>query len=200
MYRYPPYACRKLTCEKRIASKGSVRRRCFSSVSCLCFLKLASQDRSNTPHSVSRQLQFVRHVCCSLIPFVLRGTRCHIESNPTVEPSSIFYERRAYPLSREYIYSPIPAFFFYFDSCSSLGFYYRVPGITGDQWHCMSRQRDFTWKQVAIELMLQYVKRTQGSFIENKVSLLRLSVHTLREFNGCLQFRSQHLYMLCHRR
>lgn len=54
-------------------------------------------------------------------------------------------------------------------SCHFAGFYYRVPGITGDQWHCMSRQRDFTWKQVAIELMLQYVKRTQGSFIENKV-------------------------------
>ncbi|KFG61324.1 trehalose-phosphatase [Toxoplasma gondii RUB] len=36
----------------------------------------------------------------------------------------------------------------------------------------MSRQTDFTWKQVAIELMLQYVKRTQGSFIENKGSAL----------------------------
>ncbi|CBZ50187.1 trehalose-6-phosphate synthase of likely plant origin, related [Neospora caninum Liverpool] len=56
--------------------------------------------------------------------------------------------------------------------CAEHGFYYRVPGITGDQWHCMSRQTDFTWKQVAIELMLQYVKRTQGSFIENKGSAL----------------------------
>ncbi|KFG39981.1 trehalose-phosphatase, partial [Toxoplasma gondii FOU] len=68
------------------------------------------------------------------------------------------------------------------------GFYYRVPGITGDQWHCMSRQTDFTWKQVAIELMLQYVKRTQGSFIENKsCSDSKLNVTTVNSSLVLLQ-------------
>ncbi|CEL98035.1 unnamed protein product [Vitrella brassicaformis CCMP3155] len=52
------------------------------------------------------------------------------------------------------------------------GFYYKVPTITGNQWYCMSQNVDYTWKQIAVELMMQYVKRTQGSFIENKGSAL----------------------------
>lgn len=49
------------------------------------------------------------------------------------------------------------------------GYYYRLDKLTGDEWGCMCPDADFTWKSVAVELMLQYVKRTQGSFIENKV-------------------------------
>ncbi|CDJ29186.1 trehalose-6-phosphate synthase domain-containing protein, putative [Eimeria mitis] len=56
--------------------------------------------------------------------------------------------------------------------CAEHGYYYRLDKITGDEWGCMCPDADFTWKSVAVELMLQYVKRTQGSFIENKGSAL----------------------------
>ncbi|CAE8675446.1 unnamed protein product, partial [Polarella glacialis] len=52
------------------------------------------------------------------------------------------------------------------------GFYYRLPITTGDKWHCMVQQPDYTWKTHAFEIMRQFVKRTQGSFIENKGSAL----------------------------
>lgn len=52
------------------------------------------------------------------------------------------------------------------------GFYYKLPIATGDQWHCMVANPDYTWKSYAFEIMRQFVKRTQGSFIENKGSAL----------------------------
>jgi len=52
------------------------------------------------------------------------------------------------------------------------GFYYKLPIATGDQWHCMAQNPDCTWKSYAFEIMRQFVKRTQGSFIENKGSAL----------------------------
>lgn len=56
--------------------------------------------------------------------------------------------------------------------CAEHGYYYRLDKLTGDDWSCMCLDADFMWKSVAMELMLQYVKRTQGSFIENKGSAL----------------------------
>lgn len=54
--------------------------------------------------------------------------------------------------------------------CAEHGFYFKVPAINGDHWSCVSQRcEDFTWKDIAMELMKQYVKRTQGAFIENKV-------------------------------
>lgn len=52
------------------------------------------------------------------------------------------------------------------------GFYYMLPIATGDQWHCMAQNPDYSWKTYAFEVMRQFVKRTQGSFIENKGSAL----------------------------
>ena len=54
------------------------------------------------------------------------------------------------------------------------GFYYRNPKLSGDKWFCMGSEGDelMAWKNIAFELMVQYVKRTQGSFIENKGSAL----------------------------
>lgn len=56
--------------------------------------------------------------------------------------------------------------------CAEHGFYAKIPSVTGNQWSCMSTNEDFTWKTIALELMMQYTKRTQGSFIENKGSAL----------------------------
>ncbi|KAL8430647.1 hypothetical protein Efla_005132 [Eimeria flavescens] len=56
--------------------------------------------------------------------------------------------------------------------CAEHGYYYRLDKLTGDDWSCMCPDADFTWKSVAMEMILQYVKRTQGSFIENKGSAL----------------------------
>ena len=52
------------------------------------------------------------------------------------------------------------------------GFFYKLPFSTGGQWHCMVQKPDYTWKSFAFEIMRQFVKRTQGSFIENKGSAL----------------------------
>eukprot|EP00747_Dinoflagellata_sp_TGD_P129145 gnl/TRDRNA2_/TRDRNA2_174638_c0_seq1.p1 gnl/TRDRNA2_/TRDRNA2_174638_c0~~gnl/TRDRNA2_/TRDRNA2_174638_c0_seq1.p1 ORF type:complete len:1066 (-),score=225.97 gnl/TRDRNA2_/TRDRNA2_174638_c0_seq1:70-3234(-) len=52
------------------------------------------------------------------------------------------------------------------------GFYYKLPIVTGDEWHCMSQSPDCSWKSYAFELMRQFVKRTQGSRIESKGSAL----------------------------
>mmetsp|Transcript_55080 Transcript_55080/g.163977 ORF Transcript_55080/g.163977 Transcript_55080/m.163977 type:complete len:989 (-) Transcript_55080:42-3008(-) len=52
------------------------------------------------------------------------------------------------------------------------GFYYKLPLATGDQWNCMSEKPDSTWRPYAFEIMRQFVKRTQGSFIEDKGSAL----------------------------
>merc|ERR1711881_757117 len=51
------------------------------------------------------------------------------------------------------------------------GFYYKLPMSTGE-WHCMVQNPDNTWKNHAFEIMRHFVKRTQGSFIENKGSAL----------------------------
>eukprot|EP00443_Scrippsiella_acuminata_P096748 CAMPEP_0115754442 /NCGR_PEP_ID=MMETSP0272-20121206/96873_1 /TAXON_ID=71861 /ORGANISM="Scrippsiella trochoidea, Strain CCMP3099" /LENGTH=978 /DNA_ID=CAMNT_0003199851 /DNA_START=126 /DNA_END=3064 /DNA_ORIENTATION=+ len=51
------------------------------------------------------------------------------------------------------------------------GFYYRLP-TTGGQWKCMKQNPDYTWQSYAFEIMRQFVKRTQGSFIESKGSAL----------------------------
>ncbi|KAL8272770.1 hypothetical protein Esti_003320 [Eimeria stiedai] len=56
--------------------------------------------------------------------------------------------------------------------CAEHGYYYRLDKLTGDDWSCMCPDADFTWKSIAMEIILQYVKRTQGSFIENKGSAL----------------------------
>eukprot|EP01053_Blabericola_migrator_P008014 Blabericola_migrator_1__8013@NODE_410_length_8738_cov_113_985353_g323_i0_p1_GENE_NODE_410_length_8738_cov_113_985353_g323_i0NODE_410_length_8738_cov_113_985353_g323_i0_p1_ORF_typecomplete_len1252_score247_50Glyco_transf_20/PF00982_21/3_1e130Trehalose_PPase/PF02358_16/2_7e62CBM_20/PF00686_19/3_2e15Hydrolase_3/PF08282_12/8_6e03Hydrolase_3/PF08282_12/4_2e07Glycos_transf_1/PF00534_20/0_00089_NODE_410_length_8738_cov_113_985353_g323_i014005155 len=56
--------------------------------------------------------------------------------------------------------------------CAEHGFYAKIPSVTGSQWSSMSTNEDFTWKTIALELMMQYTKRTQGSFIENKGSAL----------------------------
>ncbi|CAE7256832.1 TPS6 [Symbiodinium natans] len=52
------------------------------------------------------------------------------------------------------------------------GFFYKLPFNTGGQWHCMVQKPDYTWKSFAFEIMRNFVKRTQGSFIENKGSAL----------------------------
>jgi len=52
------------------------------------------------------------------------------------------------------------------------GFFYKLPFNTGGQWHCMVQRPDYTWKSFAFEIMRNFVKRTQGSFIENKGSAL----------------------------
>ncbi|CDI79935.1 trehalose-6-phosphate synthase domain-containing protein, putative, partial [Eimeria acervulina] len=49
--------------------------------------------------------------------------------------------------------------------CAEHGYYYRLDKLTGDEWGCMCPDADFTWKSVAVELMLQYVKRTQGELL-----------------------------------
>jgi trehalose 6-phosphate synthase/phosphatase len=52
------------------------------------------------------------------------------------------------------------------------GFYWKLPNISGDQWNCAKEDNDISWKTYAFELMRTFVKRTQGSFIENKGSAL----------------------------
>lgn len=53
------------------------------------------------------------------------------------------------------------------------GFYYKLPMATGDKWQSVIQNNpDCTWKSNAFEIMKQFVKRTQGSFIENKGSAL----------------------------
>jgi len=52
------------------------------------------------------------------------------------------------------------------------GYYFKVPIATGMQWHCMDVHSDMSWKDDCFAIMAQFVKRTQGSFIENKGSAL----------------------------
>jgi len=57
--------------------------------------------------------------------------------------------------------------------CAEHGFHYKVPKLGNDQqWYCLLQQVDTTWKTITFEIMSQYMKRTQGSFIENKGSAL----------------------------
>mmetsp|Transcript_80297 Transcript_80297/g.167196 ORF Transcript_80297/g.167196 Transcript_80297/m.167196 type:complete len:1183 (-) Transcript_80297:102-3650(-) len=51
------------------------------------------------------------------------------------------------------------------------GFYYRLPSL-GSQWHCMKSDPDDTWQNYTYTIMQQFMKRTQGSFIEMKGSAL----------------------------
>ncbi|EER16132.1 Trehalose-phosphatase, putative [Perkinsus marinus ATCC 50983] len=50
------------------------------------------------------------------------------------------------------------------------GYYYQVPALNGDSY--ASEKDDTSWKAIAMELMKQYVARTQGSYIEYKGSAL----------------------------
>jgi trehalose 6-phosphate synthase/phosphatase len=54
------------------------------------------------------------------------------------------------------------------------GFYLKVPVLTSDEWQCIlpSVSIDLSWKTSTLELMKHYVRRTQGTFIENKGSAL----------------------------
>jgi len=52
------------------------------------------------------------------------------------------------------------------------GFHYRVPTRGKDQWFCLLNSADCTWKSITLEIMSQYAKRTQGSYIENMGSAL----------------------------
>jgi len=57
--------------------------------------------------------------------------------------------------------------------CAEHGFHYKVPKLgNNNQWYCLLQQVDTTWKTITFEIMSQYMKRTQGSFIENKGSAL----------------------------
>ena len=54
------------------------------------------------------------------------------------------------------------------------GFFTRLPTLSGDRWSCLLPLSaiDLSWKNATFELMRHYVKRTQGTFIENKGSAL----------------------------
>jgi trehalose 6-phosphate synthase/phosphatase len=52
------------------------------------------------------------------------------------------------------------------------GFYIKLPVITNEAWRCVGQGTDDLWMIYAFQLMKQFVKRTQGSFIENKGSAL----------------------------
>jgi trehalose 6-phosphate synthase/phosphatase len=54
------------------------------------------------------------------------------------------------------------------------GFFLKVPVLTGAErgWSCITPSFDMSWKSPTFELMTHYVKRTQGTFIENKGSAL----------------------------
>lgn len=57
--------------------------------------------------------------------------------------------------------------------CAEHGFHYKVPKLgNNNQWYCLLQKVDTTWKTITFEIMSQYMKRTQGSFIENKGSAL----------------------------
>lgn len=44
----------------------------------------------------------------------------------------------------------------------------------------MAESVDFEWKHIVLELMNQYARRTQGSFIENKVNLTNQQMDFIR--------------------
>jgi trehalose 6-phosphate synthase/phosphatase len=73
------------------------------------------------------------------------------------------------------------------------GFCYKLPSITGD-W-LSDRQVDCTWKTYAFELMRQFVKRTQGAFVEDKGSALVWWYRDADQHFGLWQAKelSQHL-------
>jgi len=75
------------------------------------------------------------------------------------------------------------------------GFYYKLPFTTGDQWHCMLQNPNYGWKTFAFEIMRQFVRRTQGSFIENKGSALVWQYRDSDPHFGALQAKelSSHL-------
>eukprot|EP00919_Chromeraceae_sp_WS-2016_P046939 GHVR01111332.1.p1 GENE.GHVR01111332.1~~GHVR01111332.1.p1 ORF type:complete len:453 (-),score=105.52 GHVR01111332.1:662-2020(-) len=76
--------------------------------------------------------------------------------------------------------------------CAEHGFYFKVPATTGDTWYCLSLNVDLSWKELALELMAQYVRRTQGAVLENKGSSL---VFQYRESDPDLgQWQAQELH------
>lgn len=67
----------------------------------------------------------------------------------------------------------------WFDSVKGIGlaaergFYYKLPmGGSSENWHCIMPNIDMKWKDFAFQIMQQFSKRTQGTFIENKGSAL----------------------------
>lgn len=57
--------------------------------------------------------------------------------------------------------------------CAEHGYHYKLPKLGDeDQWFCLLQQVDSTWKAITFEIMTQYMKRTQGSFIDNKGNAL----------------------------
>jgi len=74
------------------------------------------------------------------------------------------------------------------------GFYYKLP-MMGGQWHCMVQDPDYTWQSYAFEIMRQFVKRTQGSFIESKGSALVWQYRDVDPYFGSMQAKelSSHL-------
>jgi len=75
------------------------------------------------------------------------------------------------------------------------GFFFTVPKITGDAWYCLSRSADLSWKDMALELMTQYVRRTQGSFLENKGSSLVFQYRDADPDLGQWQAQELHNYL-----
>jgi trehalose 6-phosphate synthase/phosphatase len=59
--------------------------------------------------------------------------------------------------------------------CAERGFHYKLPSVTGAAWRCSSDMHESTtssWQSYSYQLMRQFVKRTQGAYIENKGSAL----------------------------
>jgi trehalose 6-phosphate synthase/phosphatase len=59
--------------------------------------------------------------------------------------------------------------------CAERGFHYKLPSVTGTAWRCSSETHESTtsaWQSYSYQLMRQFVKRTQGAYIENKGSAL----------------------------
>lgn len=69
------------------------------------------------------------------------------------------------------------------------GYYYKVPNLWVPQWHCMDLTSDMSWKDQCFAIMAQFVKRTQGSFIENKGSALVWQYREADQVFGAWQAR-----------
>eukprot|EP00927_Polykrikos_kofoidii_P051114 TRINITY_DN4491_c0_g2_i1.p1 TRINITY_DN4491_c0_g2~~TRINITY_DN4491_c0_g2_i1.p1 ORF type:complete len:1149 (-),score=183.37 TRINITY_DN4491_c0_g2_i1:384-3398(-) len=82
--------------------------------------------------------------------------------------------------------------------CAERGFYYKLPIATGEAWHCMLQNPDCTWGSYAWQIMKQFVRRTPGSFIENKGSALVWQYRDIDQHFGSLQAKelSSHLQEL----
>eukprot|EP00927_Polykrikos_kofoidii_P051113 TRINITY_DN4491_c0_g1_i1.p1 TRINITY_DN4491_c0_g1~~TRINITY_DN4491_c0_g1_i1.p1 ORF type:complete len:1163 (-),score=220.87 TRINITY_DN4491_c0_g1_i1:113-3601(-) len=79
--------------------------------------------------------------------------------------------------------------------CAEGGFYYKLPIATGDSWHCVVQNPDYTWKTYARQTMEAFAKRTQGSFIEDKGSAIAWQYRDANQHFGSWQAKelSSHL-------